>query len=219
MQIHLEKLELDPFSEEEISRLLSVPQNDRTDLEQMWFLMDKVWEDYGCDNRRLDWNQIGKFYSHPVWLLNGLFIEQHDLSMQQRDAISDWIVNREIKSVVDYGGGFGTIAKLIAEKDPLCKIDIYEPHPSEFAINRLKKFENINIVDKLNKYDCLISTDVLEHVHQPLSTLSEMIKSVNVQGYLINANNFTPVIQCHLPHTFHLKYTFDFFAKRLGLKK
>jgi len=37
--------------------------------------MDLVWDDYGCDNKNLNWENIGKFYSHPVWLLNGLFIE------------------------------------------------------------------------------------------------------------------------------------------------
>ena len=74
------------------------------------------------------------FYSHPVWLLNGLFIEQHSLSLQHRVAISDWVVEQGFDTVIDYGGGFGTIAKLIATKRPSCKIHIYEPHPSEFTI-------------------------------------------------------------------------------------
>jgi len=34
--------------------------------------MDLIWDDYECDNKKLDWEKIGKFYSHPVWLLNGL---------------------------------------------------------------------------------------------------------------------------------------------------
>jgi len=218
MKIYLGNLSLDSYSKQEIERLLSVPQNGRSDLEQMWHLMDKVWNEFDCDNKNLDWEQIGKFYSHPVWLLNGLFIEQHALSMQHREAISDWVISKKFNSVVDYGGGFGTIAKLIAKKNHSCKVYIYEPHPSEFAVQRFKDFDNISIIKDLNVYDCLISTDVLEHVPDPLVTFSEMIDSVKIGGSLIIANNFTPVIKCHLPQTFHLRYTFGFFAQKMGLK-
>ena len=63
----------------------------------------------------------------------------------------------------------------------------------------------------------LVSTDVLEHVPDPLKTFEEMILSVKNNGYLIIANNFFPVIKCHLPQTFHLSYTFNVFAKLMGL--
>lgn len=219
MRIQLENINLDFYSKQEIERLLSIPQNGRPDLEQMWYLMDKVWDEFGCDNKNLAWEKIGKFYSHPVWLLNGLFIEQHTLSMQHREAISDWVVKQGFDSVVDYGGGFGTIAKLIATKHPPCKVHIYEPHPSEFAIQRLKHFDNISIGQDFEVYDCLISTDVLEHVPDPIATFAEMVSAVKKDGFLIIANNFSPVIQCHLPHTFHFKYSFTFFAQKMGLKK
>ena len=44
-----------------------------------------------------------------------------------------------------------------------------------------------------------------------------MIGSVKVGGYLIIANCFYPIIKCHLPLTFHLRYTFDKFAIAMGL--
>lgn len=219
MKINLDNIELGSQLKQEVERLLTIPKNGRSDLEQMWYLMDKVWEDFDCDNKNLEWVKIDKFYSHPVWLLNGLFIEQHALSIQHREAISEWVFNHGFCSVVDYGGGFGTIAKLIATKNSSCEVHIYEPHPSKFAVQCLKKFSNISIVQDLDVYDCLISTDVLEHVHDPLVTFSEMIRSVKLGGSLIIANNFSPVIQCHLPQTFHLKYTFSFFAHKMGLKK
>lgn len=219
MQVCLENLNFDSYSKQEIERLLSIPQNRRSDLEQMWYLMDKVWDEFGCDNKNLDWEKIGKFYSHPVWLLNGLFIEQHALSMQHREAISDWVVKQRCDSVVDYGGGFGTIARLIATKNPSCRIHIYEPHPCNFVVQRFKHFDNIYIGQDLEVYDCLISTDVLEHVPDPIATFAEMVRAVKKDGFFIIANNFTPVIQCHLPHTFHFKYSFSIFAKKMGLKK
>lgn len=189
------------------------------DLEQMWYLMDLIWDDYGCDNKNFNWDIIGKFYSHPVWILNGLFIEQDSVSMRHRHAISDWIIKQRFKRVVDYGGGFGTLARLIAEKDSQAVIDIYEPHPSEFGLKRASQFSNINIVDKLNhNYEVMLSTDVLEHVPDPLSDFSEMIESVQVGGYLIIANCFYPVIKCHLPQDFHFRYTFNIFARLMGLE-
>lgn len=218
MQVNLESLNLDLDSKLTISRLLAEPQGSRTDLEQIWFLMDKVWDEYGCDNRNPDWGKINSFYSHPVWILNGLFIEQHDLSLQHREAISDWIAKNDFESVLDFGGGFGTLARMIARKARKCSVDIYEPHPSRVAIQLSVGLSNLNFVSTLKKYDCLVSTDVLEHVQDPLATLFQMSCSVKTGGCLIIANNFYPVVKCHLPQTFHLKYTFKFFAKKFGLR-
>ena len=105
MNIKLIDKNLTKIEKEEIEKLLKREKQGLDDLEQMWYLVDLIWDDYGCDNKNLDWQKIGQFYSHPVWLLNGLFIEQHDISMGHRHAISDWIVTNNFKDVVDYGGG------------------------------------------------------------------------------------------------------------------
>jgi len=119
------------------------------DLEQMWYLLDIVWDNFGCNNISLNWDQIGKFYSHPVWPLNGLFIENHRASMDQRHAISDWIVNSKFDNIVEFEGGFGTLVSLIAQKNDL-KIDVYELHPSAFGLKRLKEYNNISFIKNLN---------------------------------------------------------------------
>jgi hypothetical protein len=219
MQVDYGRLSLDTSTALEIERLLSLPQESRSDLEQMWFLMDKVWDECGCDNRNPDRDNIGRFYAHPVWLLNGLFLEQHELSMRHREAISDWIADAGFASVVDYGGGYGTLAKLIVKKSHRCEVDLYEPHPSEAVRQSLKDENRIDMVQSLGAYDCLVSTDVLEHAADPLACLLEMAKAVKDNGFLIIANNFYPVVKCHLPQTFHLKYSFNFMARRMGLRK
>jgi 2-polyprenyl-6-hydroxyphenyl methylase/3-demethylubiquinone-9 3-methyltransferase len=219
MNIVLKDKNLTNIEKDEIEKLLERKKESFDDLEQMWFLMDLVWDYYGCDSKNLDWEKIGKFYSHPIWLFNGLFIEQHNVSMGHRHAISDWIVQNKFKGVVDYGGGFGTVARLIAQKDKAIKMNIYEPHPSDFGLRRASEFSNIYFVYKLSEsYDCLVSTDVLEHVPDPLKDFASMIKSVKQDGYLIIANCFYPVIKCHLPRTFHFRYTFNQFAKMMGLE-
>ncbi len=220
MKIDLTDINLSPVEKAEIIKLLGRenPQI-KTDLEQMWYLMDLVWDDFHCDNKKLNWENIGKFYSHPVWLLNGLFVEQDEVSMVHRHKISNWIIENHFKYVVDYGGGFGTLARLIAQKDNHIQVDIYEPHPSEFGLKRAKEYKNISMINELKSdYDCLLSTDVLEHVPDPLKDFSKMIKSVKLNGYLIIANAFSPMIKCHLPQCFHFRYTFNLFAKLMGLE-
>lgn len=220
MKINYLDLDLNPSVKDEISRLLGSIDHNKDDLENIWQLMDMVWDEYGCDNKKLNWNNIDKFYSHPVWLLNGLFIEQHALSMQHRNAISDWIADKSsISKILDYGGGFGTLARLIADKNPSLLVDIYEPHPSDYSKQKISDYPQIQFIGNIKEkyYDVLVSTDVLEHVPDPLKTFEEMILSVKDDGYLIIANNFFPVIKCHLPQTFHLRYTFNVFAKLMGL--
>ena len=99
ININITDKNLSLYEKNTLRKLLSKGNNRITDdLEQMWYLMDLIWDDYGCDNRNLDWDKIGKFYSHPVWLLNGLFIEQHDVSMGHRHAISDWVIKNNFKN-------------------------------------------------------------------------------------------------------------------------
>ncbi len=221
MNINQKMIDLPQSQRQKIDILLRKSEGLFTDdLERIWYMMDMVWDELDCDNKHLDWEKMAQFYDHPIWLLNGLFIEQHDLSMQHRNSISDWVANQnEISQVLDYGGGFGTLARLIANKKPSLLIDIYEPHPSEYAKEKIIKYENIKLINKFNKkYDVIISTDVLEHVPEPLKLFYEMIENVKDNGYLIIANCFYPVIKCHLPCTFHLRYTFNLFAKYMGLE-
>ena len=220
MNIDVSNINLTLTEKKEIEQLLKKQNLDiKDDLRQMWYLMDLVWDEFECDNKNLDWVRISKFYSHPVWLLNGLFIEQHPVSMKHRHAISAWIVAKEFKKILDYGGGYGTLARLIAQKKPQLEIFIYEPYPSVFGLKRIKEFKNIHIIDKIEeRYDCLVSTSVLEHLPDPLNEFEKMIKSVEIDGYLLIANDFYPVIKCHLPQTFHLRYSFNLFARMMGLK-
>lgn len=204
---------------QEIQRLLNVIDGDLTELSQLLSLLDLVWDEMNCDNINLDAEKINNFYKHPVWLLNGFFAEQHALSLQHRHSISGWIATNQLKTVLDFGGGYGTLARMIADQDSEAKVDIYEPYPSEFAISRCQAYPSVEFVGQLqaSKYDCLVSTDVLEHVAKPLELFWQMIESVKIGGYLIIANCFFPIIKCHLPSTFHLRYTFDRFAIAMGL--
>ncbi|WP_238700373.1 class I SAM-dependent methyltransferase [Helicobacter jaachi] len=225
MQIDLENKGLTPKEKQELTLLLdSVNPRITDDLEQIWYLIDKAWNDMGCDNKELDWEKIGLFYAHPVWLLNGLFIEQHALSMHIRDSIAHYIAthivgDRKLR-ICDYGGGFGTLSREIARLCPQAHIDIYEPFPSQYGKACIAAFSNITFVDKLQNetYDCLVCTDVLEHVDDVIGCFKGMLDSVKVGSSVLIGNCFYPVIACHLPKHFHFRYTFKLIAKTMGLK-
>ena len=205
----------------ELERLLALTPHNQLDLHQLWRLMALVWDALQCDNKNLDLHKISNYYRHPVWLLNGLFIENHQLSLEHRQAIVNWISKYpQISKVLDYGGGSGTLDRMLLKALPSLHIEIYEPFPSEYALKKSACFKGIKFIDKVTShYDCLICTDVLEHVSAPIKLLSEMIGFVNIGGYLLIANHFFPSIKCHLPCTFHLRYTFDEFANLMGLEK
>lgn len=205
----------------ELSRLISLTPYQDVDLQQLWRLMDIVWEEMECDNFRLNWERIEKFYRHPIWLLNGLFTENHDLSLSHRWLIVDWIFEQpQLVKILDYGGGTGLLARMLAQSDNTLDIEVYEPFPSQYALKKAVSYSNVQFVDTPSRcYDCLICTDVLEHIADPLLLFAEMINFVNQGGYLIIANHFYPAIKCHLPCTFHLRHTFDDFAQVMGLSK
>ena len=216
---------IDPelFSRDDHSSLLIRDMLQRVDgrpsLGDIWGLMDAAWKRHGCDNCNPSLEKLVSFYKDPVWLLNGFFIEQDNASMGHRLSIASYVRHLSPHSVVDYGGGFGTLARLIAACLPCTEVAILDPFPSRSAIERCAKYPNISFTPSFSdaKYDVLVSTDVLEHVIDPLLILYEMIDAVRLGGYLIIANCFYPVILCHLPATFHLRFTFDSFCQEMGL--
>jgi ubiquinone/menaquinone biosynthesis C-methylase UbiE len=189
-------------------------------LQDLWSLMDLAWYNYACDNYSPSPECIRLFYNDPVWLLNGIFIEQHEESMVHREAITSSVKALAPKRVLDFGGGFGTLARLMAKALPNTEINICEPYPPRHGIESCKPFANIHFVPELSKQnvDVLVSTDVLEHVPDPITILASMVDAVRPGGHLLIANCFYPVILCHLPCTFHLRYSFDSFCQALGLQ-
>jgi 2-polyprenyl-6-hydroxyphenyl methylase/3-demethylubiquinone-9 3-methyltransferase len=191
-------------------------------VEDIWRLMDEVWDELECDNLKPEPEKLKRFYNHPVWLLNGIFIEQDPVSMGHRIAIRSWIENRrnKVKRLLDFGGGQGTLGALIAKTGNGICIEIFEPYPSSSAEKKLKHLKNVKFVSEHSGfYDCLLSIDVLEHVVDPVGTLDRMIATLRQGGYMIIANNFHPVIKCHLPTTFHLKFSFRLLVHLMGMRR
>ncbi len=186
-------------------------------LEDIWALMDEPWRELNCNPDVMD-ERIGAFYAHPVWLLNGLFIEQHAQSLDHRRRFTDWVTAQSPRRVADYGGGFGGLARMIGAACPKATVEVIEPHPHPVAIERARRSANVRYQPALDgEYDILIATDVFEHVPDPLGLAAETAAALKPGGRYLIANCFQPVILCHLPQTFHFRNSWDSALAALGL--
>jgi len=186
-------------------------------LEQIWSLMDEQWHKLNCNSMAMD-SRINAYYSHPVWLLNGLFIDQHSESIDNRRRFTNWVVNQSPRRVADFGGGFGNLAGMIAEACPNAEVEIIEPHPHPLAIGRTARKKNVRYRPELTEdYDILIATDVFEHVPDPLALVAKTAMALRPGSLYLIANYFAPVILCHLPQNFHFRYSWDTALAAMGL--
>ena len=87
--VELNSIALTRTEAQEIERLLAFSKHSPMEVTDLWKMMDIVWDEMGCDNSNLEPDKIAEYYSHPIWTLNGLFIEQDDVSMGHREAIAN----------------------------------------------------------------------------------------------------------------------------------
>lgn len=188
-------------------------------LAQVWELMDQAWERIGAGYAESDKEALAKFYASPVWLLNGLFTEYDSDSKRHRDGIADWLGKNGFDVVLDYGGGYGSLARKIADLSPKTQVRVVEPFPRKLALAISSEFHNLTFVSALSGHaDCIVAQDVLEHVADPLDVFGQLLNHVHVGGFVVTANCFYPVIKCHFPQTFHFRYTFRHIVPSLGCR-
>jgi SAM-dependent methyltransferase len=180
--------------------------------------MDSAWDDCVC-GAVPSADELHKYYSHPVWLLNGLFIEQDRDSIANREAFSGFVARLAPTRVADVGGGFGTLARMVGARCEDAAVEVMEPNPHEYAVRLARMTKNVRYVPGLSgEYDVLIATDVFEHVHDPLRLVEQTASHLRVGGIYLIANCFWPVIRCHLEATFHFRWSWDTALAAMNLQ-
>jgi 2-polyprenyl-6-hydroxyphenyl methylase/3-demethylubiquinone-9 3-methyltransferase len=213
-------INLDSVSEQERNYLLQLPKT-LPSVDWVWQEMDRVWRRYDMDSSKpLSKQRTAEFYSHPVWLMNGIFTHLDPVSSGHRHAIAKYLKQTTREKLADYGGGFGEMALTLRKVIPESDVTVVEPFPSTHGLERLKSDSHIRVQPDLpeNTFDAVIAQDVLEHVEDPVFLAHKLSESVREGGLIVFANCFYPYIACHLPSTFHLRHTFIWVMKRMGLK-
>lgn len=126
-------------------------------------MKNKVWQ--GNKEKHLSKNPIVRFVDNKL-----------------KKEIIKIIKNKEVKTMLDVGCGEGFITTKIAEAFPEIKIIAIDPEKQ--YIDYAKKFNSLPNIkfkkDKLEnikeKFDLVISTEVLEHLENPYEMLATMIK-------------------------------------------
>lgn len=183
--------------------------------------MDRIWNSYKLNNRLpLSDQVIGEFYNHPIWLLNGIFTQLDSTSVQHRQAIAQYVQKLNVKHLADYGGGFGELALAVTHCCSNTEVSIVEPYPSLAGQERVKHEARIKFTTQLvgDKFDVITAQDVLEHVEDPIELACKIAGAVREGGTVVFANCFYPVILCHLPTTFHLRHSFIWIMRAMGLR-
>jgi len=75
----------------------------------------------------------------------------------------------EIKSILDYGSGPGPVLAVLLRRDGY-EVDTYDPFYSP--------------EEPRSKYDLITSTETFEHFHEPLESITKLLKSLKPGGYL-----------------------------------
>lgn len=182
--------------------------------------MDRIWYQMGLNSRLpLDDQPVDEFYRHPIWIVNGIFSLVDAESQLHRRAIADAISHLGPSRVLEVGGGIGDLALKVSALTPSVTVHIYEPFPSRVAQERVRTNPNVAFVSSIQgPYDVVVAQDVLEHVGDPVGLAVAVAESLRPSGVAIFANNFRPIIACHLPRTFHLRLTFGLVMKALGFR-
>ena len=187
-------------------------------LKQLCQQMDEPGHALGCDPSHLD-EWVSAYYNNPVWLLNGLFIDQDPESLAHGQAITLWAAANRPTRVADYGGGYGGLARLLGAALPEGQVEVVEPHPHPAAIALSANTPNVRYIPELTgSYDLLIATDVFEHVPDPIGLVASSAAHLRIVGVYLMANFFAPVMACHLPQLFQLSIGWDQVMRAMGLQ-
>ena len=186
-------------------------------LQQLWTLMDQAWADLGVDASITD-EKLADFYRHPVWLLNGLFVEQDDQSIRDRSILCAEVASHTPVRILDFGGGFGSLARSLASALPYSSVEVLEPYPHPLAFKLSSAYNNLKYTSAITgKYDFIVASDVFEHLLDPIEAAYYCSQSLSDEGFLLSANCFAPVIECHLRQNLHFEYSWPSVIEAMGL--
>ena len=105
-----------------------------------------------------------------------------------------WLMNYDIKTVLDVGANVGKFAVHFAEIFPEATIHSFEPIQSVFSqLEQNTKGYNVKNYDPIyspnnsfldSHYDLITMTEVLEHLHKPFQEFNSLVSILRMDGLL-----------------------------------
>ncbi|NOR57953.1 MAG: methyltransferase domain-containing protein [Sulfurimonas sp.] len=131
--------------------------------------------------------------------------------------IEEFVISdaKDIKTALDFGCGEGEVLPILLDR---CGI----------SCDRYDLFYFPEKVYEDKKYDLIVSTEVIEHLSNPMGTIKELLSHLNKDGYLLLMTYFHPSDDEKFLKWFYIKdvthigffsiKTFEHLADELGLK-
>lgn len=184
-------------------------------------LLDIAWHEVarGSNPPTVTEDFLNTYYRHPIWLINGLFSDSDSDTVSDRLAAIRMTAHVKPKRLLDFGGGYGTgcrlAAQTLSEIEEIHLLDVGEDHHA--ALSHLKDYPQVKIVAKPEPpYDAVISTEVFEHLTDPVGSAHYIHSLLRPGGALAASWSFAPGIECHLPRNFHLARSMVTILRSLG---
>jgi len=189
-------------------------------IQRLWQILDQAWDELEASQVNQSLFQfLHNYYQHPVWLINAAFSESDPNTIADRLAAVRMISHVQPERILDYGGGIGTVARLCSLSLPnATDIDLVDVTDFQKVVqNYLASFSKIRVLSAPQPpYDAVISTEVLEHVPDPIQAMVEINQLLRIGGGFSGSWSFAPCIKCHLPQNFHLKRLMPWIIRSLG---
>ncbi len=210
--------------EETTKYLTSSEQINGLELQRIWEILDEGWQEVEekIKNKTTKYELLEllhEYYQHPVWLINAAFSESDEATISDRLAAVRLISHVQPRKILDFGGGIGTVSRLCSITMPQAEeIDLVDITEFRQVIKQyLADFKNIQVLEQPNPpYDAVISTEVLEHLTDPVEAIVQINKLLRIGGAFSASWSFVPCIKCHLPQNFHLKRLMFWIIRSLG---
>lgn len=190
-------------------------------LQKLFQILDQAWDELQGDSASKKFlpDFLFKYYQHPVWLINAAFSESDPATIADRLAAIRLISHVNVKKILDFGGGIGTVSRLCAIYLPQVeRIDLVDITDFRHTVQEyLSSFSQIKVqIQPDPPYDAIISTEVFEHLIDPIRAVYEINLLLRIGGAFAGIWSFAPGIKCHLPQNFHLRRLMPWIIRSLG---
>lgn len=189
-------------------------------MQELWKILDRVWDELSGDFSLTTLSEfLLNYYQHPVWLINAAFSESDPSTIADRLAAVRLVSHVHPQKILDFGGGIGTVSRLCAINFPETKkIDLVDITEFRHIVQEyLSNFSQIRVLTKPEPlYDAIISTEVLEHLIDPVQSIYDINLLLRIGGAFVGSWSLAPGIKCHLPQNFHLRRLMPWIIRSLG---
>ena len=218
------RLSIDNRWQQTTKYLTASEQINRPELQRIWSILDEGWQEVEerIKNKTTKYELLEllhEYYQHPVWLINAAFSESDEATISDRLAAVRLISHVQPRKILDFGGGIGTVSRLCSITIPQAEeIDLVDITEFRQVIKQyLADFKNIQVLEQPNPpYDAVISTEVLEHLTDPVDAIIQINQLLRIGGAFSASWSFAPGIECHLPQNFHLRRLMFWIIRSLG---